>query len=877
MGDKDKLINDESIEEGSTTSITKKVAKVVVKSQLPWYFGTGSLLFWGLLFFSIVIPLFYRLPTPLTINDSNKGVFIAERAYNTLSGLASIGTKVVGSQGNEVDTVQYLLNQLAIIKEEILDDLFDLEIDIQRPTGSYIWSLMTNHYHNIQNIVVKLSPKNSTSETYLLVNSHFDSKPTSPSVGDAGHMIVSVLEVLRVIGSSRQTFTHPIVFLLNGAEENPLQGSHGFITQHKWAPFCKAVINLDAAGSGGREILFQSGPDSSWLTEYYKKNAKHPFGTSMAEELFQTGLLPSDTDFGIFNTYGGLSGFDIAQVINGYVYHTLNDRLDVIPIGALQNTGDNLLGLVRALSNATELFDPEAYETGHAIFFDVLGLYLVTYSATNAVYFNYAVAGATILLVFLSLWRIAVKSNITLETALLWGIVVLVIQVIGFVLGVALPIVVAYVMDKYGLSLSYFSHPILLIGLYVCPSLLGLSLPSYIYFKLQRNPKISYPSQIQLALHGYAVVLAVLAIALNYYGLRTTYVFTWTLIFYVIPLALNLLLTLQDRGYAWTALLKIAQVFPFLYNSYLFYTFITALTPMMGRYGASTNPDLIVSALTALGALLSLGFLILLVNIYRRPSLVFLVLLAISGVTIYAATSTQVGFPYRAKTNVQRVPYLQVRRTFYEYDGTVSKDESGYLFNFQDRRKQVPFEDYVNLTGIVSLEDDCDKYMFCGVPLFDSRWVKAKAEAMWLPREDPINPPSIPTLELLNKTVLADSTSLYLEFNLTGPDHMSIFLQPYEDVTISNWTFAHTMLENSTTYPTPYHVYHSYGINDGPLNFFLQLEKPDGDFDVPLLQVGISGHFIGNEGDKQAIEFADSFPPFSALVEWPASYHRYIY
>jgi len=67
--------------------------------------------------------------------------------------------------------------------------------------------------------------------------------------------------------------------------------------------------------------------------------------------------------------------------------------------------------------------------------------------------------------------------------------------------------------------------------------------------------------------------------------LRTTYVITWTLVFYVVPLAFNLLTTLHDRGFSWTAILKIVQVAPFLYNSYLFYCFIVILTPMMGRFG----------------------------------------------------------------------------------------------------------------------------------------------------------------------------------------------------------------------------------------------------------------------------------------------------
>lgn len=49
----------------------------------------------------------------------------------------------------------------------------------------------------------------------------------------------------------------------------------------------------------------------------------------------------------------------MAQCINGFVYHTKYDLIDVIPRESLQNTGDNVLGLVRGLANATELHDTQ--------------------------------------------------------------------------------------------------------------------------------------------------------------------------------------------------------------------------------------------------------------------------------------------------------------------------------------------------------------------------------------------------------------------------------------------------------------------------------------------------------------------------------------
>jgi len=49
----------------------------------------------------------------------------------------------------------------------------------------------------------------------------------------------------------------------------------------------------------------------------------------------------------------------MAQFINGFVYHTKYDLIDVISRESLQSSGDNVLSLVRGLANATELHDTE--------------------------------------------------------------------------------------------------------------------------------------------------------------------------------------------------------------------------------------------------------------------------------------------------------------------------------------------------------------------------------------------------------------------------------------------------------------------------------------------------------------------------------------
>lgn len=215
------------------------MAKNKTDSKLPWYFATGFILFWVLLFFAVVIPFFYRLPTALTLEDAQQNEFIAERAYKDLYTLSNIGNKLTGSKQNEVDAVNFILSTLAEIKDNLESAYFDMEIDLSQASGVFGTGTTRSVYQGVQNIVVKLTPKESSSQSYLLVNSHFDSKPATWSAGDAGFMITVMLEVLRVIATTKQHLEHSIVFLFNGAEEIGLLASHGFVTQHKWAPNCK--------------------------------------------------------------------------------------------------------------------------------------------------------------------------------------------------------------------------------------------------------------------------------------------------------------------------------------------------------------------------------------------------------------------------------------------------------------------------------------------------------------------------------------------------------------------------------------------------------------------------------------------------------------
>ncbi|EDW01017.1 GH20688 [Drosophila grimshawi] len=852
-----------------------------LRAKIPWYYAPAFLLLWVGIFFAIVISLFNQLPEVVTIAEEplKPGQFIAERAQRLLYSYDQIGPKVVGSIANEVLTVAFLLDEVENVRASMRSDLYDLEVDVQQPSGAYMHWNMVNMYQGVQNVVVKLSTRSSTSESYLLLNSHFDSKPSSPGSGDDGTMVIVMLEVLRQMAISDQSFQHPIVFLFNGAEENPLQASHGFITQHKWAKNCKALLNLEVAGSGGRELLFQSGPNHPWLMQYYNQHAKHPFATTMAEEIFQSGILPSDTDFRIFRDYGNLPGLDMAQIGNGYVYHTIFDNYENVPAKSIQNTGENVLPLVRAFANANEMYDTEAHREGHAVFFDYMGLFFVVYSKTTGIVLNSCIAAVSLLLVGISLWRMAHVSELSLCQVLIWFAIILGLHIVGVALCLGLPLLMAVLFDAGNHSLTYFTSNWLMLGLFVCPAIIGLSLPTTLYFSFRKNQNVSHSHHVHMSLHAHCVVLALAAIILTAISLRTPYLCMISMLFYSAALIINLLSKLHDRNYYWVLITQILQLMPFCYFCYLFYMFLVVLIPMMGRNGSSLNPDLLIALLCGLGTFFALGFVSPLINMFHWSKFVMLGLGIITFIFSMIAVS-DVGFPYRPKTNVMRVNFLHVRRIFYEYDGSVSLSDSGYYFDFQDRRLNYPLEDTsVDLKDLTGIEEHCDKELMCGVPCFNHRWCKARSTAHWLPREQEVKIPGNSSLVLLSKTILPSGTAARYEFELSGPPHMGLFIQPLEGVSVEDWSFIRNLLDEPEKYKLPYQIFFSYGKDKTPLKFHIDFAKPTGDFNVPIFELGVAWHYVSYdfERDSAGLQFIADFPDFVHVMEWPTLYKRYVF
>uniref|UniRef100_A0A673YAY9 Endoplasmic reticulum metallopeptidase 1 n=1 Tax=Salmo trutta TaxID=8032 RepID=A0A673YAY9_SALTR len=258
-----------------------------------------------------------------------------------LERITSVGPRPTGSPENEVLTVNFLLEQIEHIKADSASGPNSVTVDVQRPTGSFSIDFLggfTSYYDRVSNIAVRLEPK-AGAQHLMLANCHFDSVANSPGASDDAVSCAVMLEVLHSLANLSTPLRHGVVFLFNGAEENVLQASHGFITQHPWAKQVRAFINLEAAGVGGKEVVFQTGPENPWLVQAYVHAAKHPFASVVGQEVFQSGVIPSDTDFRIYRDFGNIPGIDLAFIENGFLYHTKYDTSDRILTDSIQRAG----------------------------------------------------------------------------------------------------------------------------------------------------------------------------------------------------------------------------------------------------------------------------------------------------------------------------------------------------------------------------------------------------------------------------------------------------------------------------------------------------------------------------------------------------------
>ncbi|XP_032686558.1 endoplasmic reticulum metallopeptidase 1-like isoform X1 [Odontomachus brunneus] len=832
----------------------------------------------------IIIVVEKNLPEPITINTEgfHSGRFVAERARHHIVNLTSIGPRIAGSYENEVLAVKFLTTTInGIIKGT--HENHKILLDITKHSGAFPLKFldgMTNVYRNVQNVIVKIGPHRPTIHS-LLLNCHFDTFFESPGGSDDGAGCAIMLEILRIISQSPKILKHSIIFLFNGAEENILEASHGFITQHLWAKGIRTFINLEACGAGGRELLFQAGPHNPWILEVYAKSVPYPYASSLAQEIFESGIVPGDTDFRIFRDFGKVSGLDFAWSTNGYVYHTKFDNVDQIPLGTLQRTGDNILALTQGIISEDYLSDTSVHGTsGSLVFFDFLGAFVIRWPQYIVSIINVAsmiIAGYSIHLNMQSARRNIKRSVYAKHVAICVGAIIA-----SWMVSSSSCTLVALTLTKLGKVMSWYARPAWLFFLYVCPTTF-MSMIVFLYVGSRQEKEVNSAWILfQMYCDAYAIIWMCILFVCVLFEIRSGFIPLHWVLFPAIGNIIRLNFFGKCRDWRWLCYHLIILSLSYIQSFYLAIGALYLFIPIMGRTGSSINSEIVMAIMLSMLFCLLLSFTLPIVLLIKNAERIISVIIGIFLVAIAVLILTPLGFPYSGdplSPAAQRFMIAHSHRQYYNADGSLRYSGTGYWIVDFDMNSPHSVESIVpEVAAATPTVRDCEKELYCGLPYLmpvtTFLW-----RTSWIPGPAPLI--NVPTnLELISKTRYADTILnqqhlINFTFNVTGPDHIGIILSPYKGVHLEKWTVVEgkplqgPMWNDRETY----FIYYACASDCVPYTFSIELNVSAMQ-KGPCLSIALAGHFLHGENQRSLRfkTFLAQFPPWAVVSPWTATY-----
>ncbi|KAF5334245.1 hypothetical protein D9758_017096 [Tetrapyrgos nigripes] len=518
----------------------------------------------------------------------------------------------------------------------------ECEIWRQEGSGSHRFDMMGNRlyktYVSISNIVVRLSDGTPQGKEHaVLVNAHLDSTLPTPGAADDALSVGVMLDCMRVlVETDGWSPRHAIVFLFNNAEESLQDGSHLFSTQHSVASTIRAVVNLEAAGTTGRELLFQA--TSEQMIEAYSHVPRRALLPCFLLPSI-SGIILSDTDFRQFQQYLNVTGLDIAVVGNSYLYHMRKDLVENIQPGVAQHMAENTLALLQYLSSHPDVLPSltGGYTPPTTVYYSLLGFFFM-YSFRTAMKMHLALMAGSMGLVG---WLVlsgsgrgqsvkkardgkvsraveVVDDSLTVK-ALAHGATAATLGIIGCLL---LPNILAVVMARVlGNAMSWFSNEYSALVLYGPAACLGTLLSQLLISPVHETAVYS----------AILLIQSFLAVIVQFLGVGSASLFFVSSLSLFFALLLNPLLSgsgsdlasgsRRDLGLS-LATYALGQVLPLTVGTMAMLPTLEVFVPLTGRMGGDVPADNLISTIVAAISALAVPLFLPFVHRFGRSALV---------------------------------------------------------------------------------------------------------------------------------------------------------------------------------------------------------------------------------------------------------------
>ncbi|WP_084734865.1 M20/M25/M40 family metallo-hydrolase [Actinophytocola xinjiangensis] len=246
------------------------------------------------------------------------------------AGSALISAVPADGGGFEVDRARAHVDRIAAaprppgsaqherVRAYLVDQLSALGLDPRVDSRTVVTPFSTSSHvaglvHNVSGTLP------GSGDGRVILAAHYDSVPIGPGATDNGMGVSTALEVVRVL-AQQPNRRNDVQVLFTDGEELGLLGSRAFT--EATSPDRSVVLNLDARGTSGRVVMYETGPRSAEVVSALRHEP--PVTTSLADEVYR--LLPNETDFVEF-TAAGFAGLNFAMVGGSARYDSPEDDL----------------------------------------------------------------------------------------------------------------------------------------------------------------------------------------------------------------------------------------------------------------------------------------------------------------------------------------------------------------------------------------------------------------------------------------------------------------------------------------------------------------------------------------------------------------------
>jgi hypothetical protein len=288
------------------------------------------------------------------------------------------------------------------------------------------------------NILAEFAPLDGADDVpYLMMVAHYDSRYSQPmpkdtvwsyGAADDGYGVGVTLETVSQLLKERDNWRQGVKVLFTDAEEVGMMGMKAMWKNDKDVfSDVGLMINLEARGTYGPALLFETCPGNEKIMDLYSDAARYPYTYSLTTVVYN--FMPNFTDFTIVkDEIPGLNFSNIADINH---YHTDLDNFDNISEKTIQHYGSQVIPV--ALAYVTGDYpDKDAFRAdADTVNFTVPGLGLFNFSKTLYLILNIALS----LVFFLLLGYEIVRGRLNLIKALKVSGIILVLAIGVLALG----------------------------------------------------------------------------------------------------------------------------------------------------------------------------------------------------------------------------------------------------------------------------------------------------------------------------------------------------------------------------------------------------------------------------------------------------------